>query len=175
MSRGKKPTSSTGKGKKGSSSMNDSSAGDSKKDYEVGYCRTPIHTRFQPGQSGNPAGRRKGLRNLETDVKRMLSTPIKVKEGGRTRIKTTQEGLIMVVREKALRGNERALDRALAMAERFNNAAAEIPAAQKLNIDDQAILDAYVAERADAAITATAAKTHDDPAPRLGPDNQGPK
>src|SRR6478672_516037 len=113
MSKRKKPTSSTGDGMKNSSSMDDSSTGDSKKDYEVGYRRPPIHSQFQAGKSGNPAGRRKGLRNLETDVKRMLSTPIKVKEGGRTRIKSTQEGVLMVMREKALRGDARALDRSI--------------------------------------------------------------
>ena len=47
----------------------------------VGYGRPPTHSRFQPGQSGNPAGRRKGVRNLMTDVKRMLATPVKVKAG----------------------------------------------------------------------------------------------
>lgn len=27
--------------------------------YIVGYCKPPVHTRFQPGKSGNPAGRPK--------------------------------------------------------------------------------------------------------------------
>jgi len=31
--------------------------------YEVGYAKPPEHTRFQPGRSGNPAGRRKGSKN----------------------------------------------------------------------------------------------------------------
>ena len=31
--------------------------------YEVGYAKPPEHTRFQPGRSGNPAGRRKGTKN----------------------------------------------------------------------------------------------------------------
>jgi hypothetical protein len=175
MSRRKKPTSSTGKGKKDSSSMKDLSAGDSKKDYEVGYCKPPTHSWFRPGQSGYPAGRRKGVRNLKTDVKCTLALPVKVKEGGRTRTRTTQEAALMVLREKALRGDARALDRFVGLAERFNNAAAEIPVAQALNTDDRAILDAYVAERADGATAPTTPKSHDDPAPRLDPDNQGPK
>jgi hypothetical protein len=29
-------------------------------DYEIGYGKPPTATRFQPGQSGNPSGRRKG-------------------------------------------------------------------------------------------------------------------
>jgi len=32
-------------------------------DYEVGYGKPPAKTRFQPGRSGNPAGRRKGSKN----------------------------------------------------------------------------------------------------------------
>src|SRR6202022_3261656 len=39
------------------------SAGD---EYDVGYGKPPKHTRFRAGQSGNPAGRRKGVRNLMT-------------------------------------------------------------------------------------------------------------
>ena len=33
-------------------------------DYPVGYGRPPKETRFQPGKSGNPAGRRKGSRTV---------------------------------------------------------------------------------------------------------------
>src|SRR3954451_2265125 len=29
-------------------------------DYDVGYAKPPTATRFQPGRSGNPSGRRKG-------------------------------------------------------------------------------------------------------------------
>ena len=86
------------------------------------------------------------MRNLKTDVMRTLATPVKVKEGGRTRTRSTQEGALMVLREKALRGDGRALDRLLELALRFNNDAAEIGPAQALPADDQAILAAYVAE-----------------------------
>jgi hypothetical protein len=92
------------------------SSGDN--DYAVGYRKPPLHSRFRAGQSGNPAGRRQGVRNLKTDVRRTLSTPIKVKEGGRTRNKSTQEGALMVLREKALRGDARALDRIIELAKR---------------------------------------------------------
>jgi hypothetical protein len=26
-------------------------------DYEVGYCRPPVHTQYEKGKSGNPKGR----------------------------------------------------------------------------------------------------------------------
>ena len=42
------------------------------RDYEVGYGKPPKSTRFRKGQSGNPAGRRKGSFNLGTIVRREL-------------------------------------------------------------------------------------------------------
>src|SRR5213076_3151053 len=94
--------------------------------YTVGYGKPPTHTQFRAGRSGNPAGRRKGVRNLATDVKRILKVPVKVKENGRSRKISTQEGALMVLREKALKGDARSLDRLLEYASRFNNDAGEI-------------------------------------------------
>jgi hypothetical protein len=139
--------------------------------YAVGYGKPPLHSRFRAGQSGNPAGRRKGVRNLETDVKRTLSTPITVREGGRTRKKSTQEGALMVLREKALHGEARALDRIIELAARFNNDAVESGPAQPLGADDQAILDAYVAQCSGAAMPAAAAEPSADPAAKLHKDS----
>jgi hypothetical protein len=114
--------------------------------YPVGYGKPPTHSQFRPGRSGNPAGRRKGVRNLATDVKRTLMVPVKVKKDGRTRKISTQEGALMRLREKALQGDARALDRLLELASRFNNDAGEIGLTQELAADDQAILDSYRAE-----------------------------
>ena len=91
------------------------------------------------------------MRNLATDVRRTLRVPVKVKEGGRTRKISTQEGALMRLREMALQGDPRALDRLLGLASRFNNDGGEIGPAQVLAADDQAILDAY---RRDVAGTA---------------------
>ena len=123
--------------------------------YEIGYGKPPKHSQFCPGQSGYPAGRRKGLRNLKTDVKSTLAIPVKVKEGGRTRTRSTQECALMVLREKALRGEVRAIVRLLELADRFNSDAAEIGQSQPLSADDQAILAAYVAEYLAARKTST--------------------
>ena len=105
--------------------------------YTVGYGKPPTHSRFQPGRSGNPAGRRKGVRNLATDVKRTLMVPVKVNKNGRTRKISTQEGALMRLREKALQGDARALDLLLGLASRFNNDAGEIGLTQVLAADDQ--------------------------------------
>ena len=83
----------------------------------------------------------------------------------------------MVLREKALRGDARALDRLLELALRFNNDGAEIGPAQALPADDQAILAAYVAEFAAAATTPATAESSDDPASKRGArsDKKAPK
>ena len=142
------------------------STGAGKKDYEVGYGKPPRHSQYRPGQSGYPVGRRKGVRNLKTDVKRTLKMPVKVTKGGRTRTRSTQEAALMVLREKALNGNTRPLERLLELALRFNNH--EAGQAQQLLADDQAILAAYVARLAGAAMTAATGGAADDPASKPG-------
>jgi hypothetical protein len=77
---------------------------------------------------------------------RTLKVRIKVKEGGRARTRSTQEVVLLVLREKALRGNVRALERLLELAQRFNSDPSEIGATQGLAADDQAILAAFKAE-----------------------------
>src|SRR5262245_40068975 len=113
--------------------------------YTVGYGKPPQHTQFRPGQSGNPAGRAKGVRNLKTDVQRTLKMPIKVNEGGRARKMSTQEGALLLLREKALKGEARALERLLELAGRYNSEPAE-PGTEPLPAEDQEILAAYVAK-----------------------------
>ena len=50
-------------------------------EYEVGYSKPPKHSRFKPGQSGNPKGRAKGTPNLKTDLSQELAERIRVREG----------------------------------------------------------------------------------------------
>ncbi|MEA2907852.1 MAG: hypothetical protein QOI12_5239 [Alphaproteobacteria bacterium] len=145
--------------------------------YEIGYCRPPTHSQFRPGQSGYPAGRRKGVRNLKTDVLRTLKSPVRVKEGGRWRTRSTQAAALLVVKEKALRGDTRALTRILELALRYNSDPVEFGPTQGLTADDQAILAAYEAEVAAAAMTPATAPSDADPAlkPDAGSGKKPPK
>ena len=52
-----------------------------KGDYLVGKGRPPLETRWQPGQSGNPKGRRKGHRNVKTELKEIARKKITVRDG----------------------------------------------------------------------------------------------
>lgn len=54
-------------------------------DYEVGYCKPPLHTRFQEGRSGNNKGRAKGKLNLITSVLKALAERMDITEHGRSK------------------------------------------------------------------------------------------
>jgi len=77
-------------------------------DYPVGYKRPPLASRFQPGQSGNPQGRPKGLKNLATDLKEELEQKILVTEGGQSKEITKQRAMVKTMMAKALKGDSRA-------------------------------------------------------------------
>ena len=119
----------------------------SEDDFKVGYKSPPQHSRFQPGSSGNPGGKQKAVRNLGSDVKRTLEVPVRLNEQGKARRVSTQEAALLRLREMALKGDARSLDRLLALAQIFNNGAAIEPLGDKaVAAEDQAILDAYAAE-----------------------------
>jgi hypothetical protein len=111
--------------------------------HEVGYGKPPKHTRFKPGQSGNLKGRPKGVRNFKTDVQTTLKAPVKVTRDGRPRKVSTQEAALLRLREKALGGDARALDRLLALAQVYNNE--ELAVATGLSAGDSKLLEIFEA------------------------------
>jgi Family of unknown function (DUF5681) len=50
-------------------------------DDKIGYGSPPKRTQFKPGQSGNPSGRPKGIRNFRTELLDELAESITIKEG----------------------------------------------------------------------------------------------
>ncbi len=77
----------------------------SKTPYPVGYGRTPAHTRFKPGQSGNPAGRRKGQPSAGDLMLREAGRLVKIKNGGSVETATKHEVVIRQLWKLAMHGD----------------------------------------------------------------------
>lgn len=121
-------------------------------DDAVGYGKPPKRTQFKPGQSGNPKGRRKGIRNFKTEINEVLATKVTVTQGKQKKIVSTLTAILLRVREKALSGDMRASDSFVRYAMLF----AEEPAnagSQAAPEDDQilAALEAEILQRVEAA------------------------
>jgi Family of unknown function (DUF5681) len=84
-------------------------------DYVVGKGRPPPGTRWKPGQSGNPKGRPKGVKNMMTYFHEALSRKIDVKVGGKIRRMSAREGIAMNTTNLALKGDVKIIPLVLAI------------------------------------------------------------
>ena len=93
-------------------------------DYRVGYGRPPWHTRFRPGQSGNPAGRPKVPQTLASDLREELEEMITLGDGDAERTVSRQRAILASLTAKALEGDPKAIAMVLDLVQRM---AAEEP------------------------------------------------
>jgi hypothetical protein len=108
-------------------------------EYEVGRGKPPRASQFQPGQSGNPGGRKKGSRNLKTIVLEVLDSEIEITEGGRRRTVPVVQALMLRQVQEGLRGQLRAIESLLDRYER--HADHEVEQAEELPEEDKALLE----------------------------------
>jgi hypothetical protein len=83
---------------------------------DVGYGRPPIGSRWKPGQSGNPLGRRKGSKNLRSAIEEMLTNKITLTEGNKVRRVTRLEAVLLKQLSLALKGDLKAIQAVYASA-----------------------------------------------------------
>ena len=117
-----------------------------KRDHKVGSRKPPLHSRFKPGQSANPAGRKKGVPNFKTDVENTLQLPVQLSESGKTKRVSTQQAVLARLKQKAVAGDVRALDRALKLVIKLSDEAESSGAAGPMDAVDHAILGAFIEE-----------------------------
>lgn len=142
--------------------------------YEVGYGKPPKHSRFQPGQSGNPKGRPPGSKNFSTLINHELDSTMTVREGGRVIKLTKREIVAKQLVKKSMEGDHRGqqillkFDQQLAASEQSANGNGP-PADAPLEPDDRAILDAFAAMLIEGAAGAIAV---DEPDPEGRQDGE---
>lgn len=77
--------------------------------YDVGYKKPPQHSRFQPGQSGNPKGRPKGAKGLTTLLDKAMKETVTVQKNGKPRKVSKLEIAITQMANKAAQGDLKAI------------------------------------------------------------------
>ena len=77
--------------------------------YEVGYGKPPKHSRFKTGQSGNPKGRKKGVKNINTILDDVLNEKVVLSENGRTYKISKKQALCRRLVNKGLAGDMKAI------------------------------------------------------------------
>jgi Family of unknown function (DUF5681) len=73
--------------------------------YDVGYGRPPVHSRFQPGQSGNSAGRRKGQPTPNEIFAKEAARLVKIKRGDTVETITKFEAIVRRLLQLGMEGD----------------------------------------------------------------------
>jgi hypothetical protein len=117
-------------------------------DFEVGYRRPPVHSRFKKGRSGNPNGRPKGTKNLRSDLTEELQEKITVKEGDRAIRVSKQRAVIKVLVTRTLKGDPQAAKNLLnAFFKLIDPSVGEGEPDQRLSDNEEELLAAIYARR----------------------------
>lgn len=104
---------------------------------DVGFKRPPVHTRFAPGRSGNPAGRPKRRPSFRDVLAEELNVPVRDSHGSTTKL----HALVKTLVEAAIGGNGRAQTLIVGFLGRLGEADDQVE--QPLTTDDHEILEAY--------------------------------
>jgi hypothetical protein len=79
--------------------------GAAREGQNVGYGQPPVATRFRKGQSGNPKGRPRGVKNLKTLLQEALNEKITVNENGKRRAITKMQAGMKQLANKVASGD----------------------------------------------------------------------
>ena len=115
-------------------------------EYETGYAKPPKSGQFPKGKSGNPRGRPKGSKDFGTDLREVLEAKVAVSENGKPRKVTSQKATLMRLREKALQGNLRAMDKLIDLAKEQGAEEGMQRSERRLNQTEEGILDRFQGE-----------------------------
>jgi Family of unknown function (DUF5681) len=113
-------------------------------DYPVGNCRPPVGSRFKPGQSGNPKGKKKGVTSLRADINEVLREKVAATMNGVTHFMTGQKAMVRAFRAMAIKGNFKAAEFLFSHGLIDQDAAVTLADMAAVVGDEEAMLAAYL-------------------------------
>ena len=118
-------------------------------DDRVGYRRPPKHSRFKPGQSGNPKGRQKGTRGLKTDLGAALSARQTIQINKQPVTASRQSLMLTTLTARAAAGDVKAANILLPLIQQVFGVEDAGGGLRRLSAQDEAILDQLLNRKAD--------------------------
>jgi hypothetical protein len=115
------------------------------RNYEVGYGRPPVATRFQPGGVGNPKGRSKNKKTVGRMIQDALMTRITIEDNGRSRTVTAQEFIFLKLVRAAAGGDIRAINALFGLRERYQDSNETSVDTTELASEDRKLIETYFA------------------------------
>lgn len=107
--------------------------------YEVGYKKPPKSSQFKKGKSGNPKGRPKKSKNLNTLLNNELDEVVTVREQGRVIQLSKRELMVKKMVHEAVNGKLAATKTLIGIL----GTDPELDAKDLISDDDQAILERF--------------------------------
>jgi hypothetical protein len=121
---------------------------DANGNHIVGKNRTPVHTRWKPGQSGNPGGKKPRTLNTDTEVLDFLEGDITIQTSKGPETMSKAKSLLLKLYEKAIKGDRNAIVALLNMhraaSDRRAGIAEDDP--EELTPEELALLEALLAD-----------------------------
>jgi hypothetical protein len=122
----------------------------SKKQYDIGYKKPPVRTRFKKGQSGNPKGRPKGkvtIADADAVFDQVLSAHLPVSQNGRSHKMSKLEAMFTQTVNQSLKGHHPSTRLVFAhLARRVPQTESDAPAAGKTDEEAKNEFLAYFKE-----------------------------
>jgi hypothetical protein len=146
-------------------------------EYEVGFKRPPVKTRFKPGGVGNPKGRPKKKQTVGQIIEGALMTKVTVMENGRSKTMTAEEVIIRKLALDAASGDKRAIQTLFSLRDRYQDSSETTLDTTDLQSDDRKILDDYFAslhrDSANGASSSFESSSASDDSATTGDDTEG--
>ncbi len=124
----------------------------SSKEEDVGYAKPPKQHQFKPGQSGNPKGRKKGVKSAATTFRKMIEEQVEFLENGKKRKLRRLDVLLRQLVAKAHKGDPKATAQILSVGRELGVLKPELDAVdpdahKKLATEDRLILQRLFPDR----------------------------